>query len=270
MKWQMISIVRDNNRDTPSILNCVEAGCVLCSSGFVEIMVNGKTFMLDESKMFIYPPYAEIAVGIVSPELECIVLDVDHQFLLNTLKAVSWSGRLQLISDCPIAPLSEFRIERINLMLSLLKHDKNSENRLDALSDECLKQTLTYEVLAAFTEQIKIPAETKTSKDFIVMAFQAMLKRECTNHRSVAYYAAAMNLTPRYFTTVIREMTGNTASYWITKSVIVEAQHLMLDYSLSLKEITFRLNFSSQTFFSRWYRQYSGETPTQFRKRNKI
>ncbi|WP_286525755.1 hypothetical protein [Duncaniella freteri] len=41
-------------------------------------------------------------------------------------------------------------------MLSLLKHDKNNENRLDALSDECLKQTLTYEVLAAFTEQIKI------------------------------------------------------------------------------------------------------------------
>ena len=102
------------------------------------------------------------------------------------------------------------------------------------------------------------------------MAFQAMLKRECANHRSVAYYAAAMNLTPRYFTTVIREMTGNTASYWITKSVIVEAQHLMLDYSLSLKEITFRLNFSPQTFFSRWYRQYSGEIPTEFRKRNRI
>ncbi len=138
---------------------------------------------------------------------------------------------------------------------------------LTLFSDECLKQTFTYEVLSAFTEQIKIPAETKTSKDFIVMAFQAMLKRECTNHRSVAYYAAAMNLTPRYFTTVIREMTGNAASYWITKSVIVEAQHLMLDYSLSLKEITFRLNFSSQTFFSRWYRQYSGETPTQFRKK---
>lgn len=50
MKWQMIYIVRDNNRDAPSILNCVEAGCVLCFSGFVEIMVNGKTFMLDESK----------------------------------------------------------------------------------------------------------------------------------------------------------------------------------------------------------------------------
>ena len=84
------------------------------------------------------------------------MLDVDHQFLLNTLKAVSWSDRLQLRSDCQIAPLSEFRIERINLMLSLLKHDKNNENRLDALSDECLKQTLTYEVLAAFAEQIKI------------------------------------------------------------------------------------------------------------------
>lgn len=270
MKWQMTSIGPDDSHTASSILKAVDAGCVLCSAGSVGIVVNDMLFKLCKGQLFIYPPYAKIDIASPSPDFECTVFDVDHQFLLNTLKAVSWSNNLHLISDNPIATPSRYHSDRLYRLLDLLTSAESAGEHMEALSVECLKQSFTYEVLAAFTEQMTAPPEVKSSKDSIVLEFQAMLKRECLRHRCVGYYASVQGLTPRYFTTVIREMTGKTASYWIINAVIVEAQHLMLDYSISLKEITFRLNFSSQTFFSRWYKQYTGETPTQFRKRNRI
>ena len=271
MKWHIITIGHDNRHEADSIIKGINAGGILCSAGAAEIIVNDRIFRLHEHQLFIYPPYAKIATASISPDFECVALAVDHQFLLDALKSVSWSNNLQLISDNPVAAISECHSSRIYRLLDLILPliDK-SDNHLKALSAECMKRALTYEVLDTFTEQATIPAATTSTKDSIVLEFQAMLKSKYLQHRDVQYYAAMQGLTPRYFSTVIKEMTGNTASYWIIKAVIVEAQHLMLDYSISIKEITYQLNFSSQTFFSRWYKHYTGETPTQFRKRNRI
>ena len=270
MNWLMTKIRKGNADEATSILQKVDAGCVLCSSGSVSIKVNGKVFRLSGGQLFIYPPYATMEFPVVSSDFECVVFDVDHQFLLSTLKSVSWSDNMHLISDNPIASLSKHRLARFRQLIPLLESDRAEMNRTEALAIECLKQAFTYEVLAVFAGRMLVAARPKAAKDSVVLEFQAMLKRECFHHKDVAYYASAQGLTPRYFTTIIREMTGKPASYWINQAVIVEAQHLMLDNSISLKEITFRLNFSSQTFFSRWYRQSTGETPSQFRKRNRI
>ena len=58
-----------------------------------------------------------------------------------------------------------------------------------------------------------VASRPDASRDSVVLEFQAMLKRECFHYKDVAYYAPAQGLTPRYFTTIIREMTGKSVSH---------------------------------------------------------
>lgn len=271
MRWQMITIDGGRRHEAESLIKSIEGGCAICSKGSVGLTVNGRRFCLRARQLFLYPPYAKIDAGEVSDDFECVLFDVDHQFLLSTLKSVVWSDSLHLIDANPIASLTDGYFDRLQRLIGFLMSEPlEGDPRLESLAADCMKQAMTYEVLATFTARAEREQPSKSSKDAVVLEFQAMLKDECRTHRDVRFYASRLGLSPRYFSTVIKEMTGYPASYWIVQAVIVEAQHLMLDYSISIKEITYRLNFSAQTFFSRWYKLYTGETPTRFRQRNKL
>lgn len=130
----MTKIRRENAEEAVAILQEVDAGCVLCSSGSVSITVNDKVFRLSGGQLFIYPPYATIGISAVSNDFECIVFDVDHQFLLSTLKSVSWSDNLHLIYDNPIAKPSKHRLARFQQLISLLESGQTEMDRMETLN----------------------------------------------------------------------------------------------------------------------------------------
>ena len=86
----------------------------------------------------------------------------------------------------------------------------------------------------------------------------------------MAFYAAQQRLSPRYFSTVIKEVTCHNALYWIVQAVTGEAKKRIMESGLSIKEIAYSLNFRSPTFFSRWFRQYTGTTPKEFKQQRGV
>lgn len=268
--WRIINL-KITEIGEASVLSSVEAGCILCHSGRMTLDVDGIGRGVAGGDLFLYPPYASVAVKSVAAPVECTVCEVDHEFVLSALKAVSWGPKLQYLAQAPVASLSDEARGRIESIISLISKEISCEDdQLAMLSVGCLRRALAYEVLRGYLQRIDLPSGDGTSRDSIVLLFQQALKKDAVRHRDVKHYATLQGLSPRYFSTAVRALTGYPPLYWISRAVMVEAQHLMLDSTLSLKEITFRLNFSSQTFFSRWYRLYAGETPSDFRKRNGV
>lgn len=268
--WQLVKLCNPT-KDEASVITKVEAGCIMCRRGSAMLTVDGRSVKIGRGDLMIYPPYSKVGVETVGAGFECLICEVDYEFVLSAVKTVSWSPRLQYISKAPVVAISADTVSRLDGLIGLISLRQDDEsNPLMALSLDCLRKALAYEVIGAYIEKVELPEADRSSRDSIAVSFQEDLKRDAARHRDVAHYARLQGLTPRYFSTAIRELTGYAPSYWISRAVIVEAQHLMLDSTLSLKEITFKLNFSSQTFFSRWYHQYAGETPSQFRRRNRI
>lgn len=268
--WRLITLDKPSLTEA-SIITQVVAGCVICYEGDITLVVNSKPMTLGKHSIFIYPPYCKVEVEAVGSQFRCTICEVSYEFVLSAMKTISWSPRLQFLSKVPIITLSDDTLDILNDLIRLITLRSNDkDNQLSDLTLDCLQRALAYEVFQAYIEQVEIPDPQSSSRNSIVVSFQEALKSDSIRHRDVRHYAEQQGLTPRYFATAIRELTGYPPLYWISRAVIVEAQHLMLDATLSLKEVTFKMNFTSQTFFSRWYHQYAGETPSQFRKRNKI
>ena len=70
----------------------------------------------------------------------------------------------------------------------------------------------------------------------------------------------------RYFSRLIKDKTGYGPLEIITKATMKEAVELLADPSLTIKEISYMLNFPSPSFFGRWFKHYQGLTPAAFRK----
>ena len=83
------------------------------------------------------------------------------------------------------------------------------------------------------------------------------------------YYAQAMNITPKYLSTVCKKVSAKNPMRWITESVMEDCYMLLKDTDLSVKEISNRLGFPNSSFFGQYFREQTGVTPVEYRVKQK-
>ena len=80
--------------------------------------------------------------------------------------------------------------------------------------------------------------------------------------------AEALQLSETYLSTLFKRETGVAVSEYIRRKRVDAAQTLLRYTEFSCVEIAEYFCFSSDSHFSRVFREYTGETPTEFRRRN--
>ena len=91
------------------------------------------------------------------------------------------------------------------------------------------------------------------------------MEREYRHHRGLDYYARKLNQNVKYLPRHIKEETGQTATGWIDKCVILDAEAQLLSTEQTILEISESLGFSSQSFFGKYFKRVKGVSPKEYR-----
>jgi AraC-like DNA-binding protein len=78
-------------------------------------------------------------------------------------------------------------------------------------------------------------------------------------------YADRLNESPAHLNKIVKTITGENASEFIIKRIILEAKRLLIYTDLSNKEISFAINYDDPSYFSRLFRKKVGASPSEFR-----
>lgn len=98
--------------------------------------------------------------------------------------------------------------------------------------------------------------------------FTHLLGEHFREERSVGFYARQLCITPKYLTTLIKRISGQSVSEWIDKYVILEAKTLLKYSTMSIQEIAYYLNFPNQSFFGSYFKRNTGMSPSQYKAQN--
>lgn len=126
-------------------------------------------------------------------------------------------------------------------------------------------EVLCYEILSIYFARYPQQPQHKDRKNHVLQNFMVSLYQNHRMEREVTYYAQEQYLTPRYFSAIIKEKSGISALQWIIRMVIADAKQMLRSSDLSIKEIASELNFSTQSFFGKYFKQYVGISPTEYR-----
>ncbi len=96
--------------------------------------------------------------------------------------------------------------------------------------------------------------------------FMRLMERDYKLSRDVSYYASQMNITPKYLTTIVRQVTDHTPKEIIDQYVILQIKMHLQRTTQSIKEIAWEYHFADASFFCRYYKKHTGVTPQQERK----
>ena len=98
--------------------------------------------------------------------------------------------------------------------------------------------------------------------------FTHLLGEHFREERSVGFYARQLCITPKYLTTLIKRISGQSVSEWIDNYVILEAKTLLKYSTMSIQEISYSLNFPNQSFFGSYFKRNTGMSPSQYKAQN--
>ncbi len=91
---------------------------------------------------------------------------------------------------------------------------------------------------------------------------------ELPREKISVYLSKKLNHNYTYLSNLFKEVTGMTIQHFIVLHKIEKVKELILYDELTLNEITHLLHYSSVSHLSLQFKQVTGLTPTNFKKRN--
>jgi AraC family transcriptional regulator, transcriptional activator of pobA len=126
--------------------------------------------------------------------------------------------------------------------------------------------SLLYE-LKTFTASFKDWENSFMSAGQLVLKrFVQLINIHYLEKRTVDEYAILLNLSPNHLSQTIKTASGKNALAHINDRILLEAKSLIRLTHLDISEIAFKLNFSDNANFGKFFKKNEGISPLEFRK----
>ncbi len=247
------------------VVHLEKNGFLLCRQGHIVLGMDDKKFELQAGQLYIYPAFSQTVVLDYSDDIHAIIGAADFDFSLSLLESVFDTHSFVYIRFNPVVSLTEEQNRRMEELLGFVRRRQADESVFGRQVVASLVQAFCFEVLDAYIANYPVGQEKTSRKDKVFRQFIVALHFNFRTRRSVAFYAKQLCLSPRYFTTLIRERSGKTPVEWISMFVIADAKLKLSDPQQSIKEIATALDFPSQSLFCRYFKLYAGMSPSAYR-----
>ncbi|RYU93632.1 helix-turn-helix domain-containing protein [Emticicia agri] len=85
---------------------------------------------------------------------------------------------------------------------------------------------------------------------------------------SVGFCAEQLHLSANYFGDLIKKETGKSAQEFIHSAIINLAKEKVVDITRSISEVSYEMGFKYPAHFTRLFKQWVGQSPTEYRIAN--
>lgn len=119
--------------------------------------------------------------------------------------------------------------------------------------------------LSAINRQKQLEKVANSPRNMLVLnQFLELVEQYFTTERQIGFYADKLCLAPKYASQVIKNASGKKANDWIQERVILEAKLLLLDGNHNVQQVADELNFTSQSFFGKYFKKATGISPKAY------
>ncbi|WP_353719923.1 AraC family transcriptional regulator [Dyadobacter sp. 676] len=161
-----------------------------------------------------------------------------------------------------VIALTDDQLAKIASLFNLLKELKGDKDAVPGIVHSLLMLTQSFHAdpdAAAGNGKISNGGK-------IARVFRRLVAEHFPEHKEVAFYAMALNITPKYLSEVLQAELGKPAKTFIDEYVMMEAKSLLRQTNFSVQEICYWLGFEDASHFTKSFKKLTNTTPTEYRK----
>ncbi len=166
----------------------------------------------------------------------------------------------------PVMQLKESQQGIFTDLVTRMKQEYDAPD--DWLSEELILSSLKiFLCLAERIRRKRLDQQPRSVYQEAFIRFQQLLQQDIFKSRQVQYYARAINMSTKKLNRIIQDVMQKPAKDYINEFLVLEMKRLLMNTSLSIKEISYRCGFEEATNFVKYFKKQTAQTPSAFRKR---
>ena len=240
---------------------------IICVKGKMRVRVNLKDMNIGPNDVLLINPGAIIDMVVCEGECRMAVIhiDVDKVGHKPSVK-IMLQLRSIINNESVVTHLCD------NALLQFVDSYKSMRR---VISDEGMRfkdEVIigSFQSLAAYWMN-EIAVENEMHKNVALsrneQLFQGFIREVQKNYmvnREVSFYASNLCITPKYLGVVVAQVSGRRPLEWIRDYVILDAKAMLLSRDYSIQQISQILHFPNPSFFSKYFREAVGCSPSKF------
>lgn len=264
-------LVFDNLADIPfptcaKRIQCIFAG--LCQEGSAQYSLDTALHTVTPGSVLIISPGQVIDGYRLSPDFRGIGFMMSPRFFSEIAKDVHELSSLFLFArNHPVTQLEPAEAESIRAYFALLRGkiaDREHHFRRDVV--RMTIATIIYDLgntiyRVQHTEQVR-----KSRADVIFADYLRLVELNFRSERRVGWYAAQLHITSKYLSETVKQVSRRTPGDWIDNYLVMEIRVLLKNTRESIKEIASKLNFPTQSFLGKYFKEHTGMSPSEYRR----
>ncbi len=176
-----------------------------------------------------------------------------HTFLVNSSS----------INDYPFfwknGKNSKYKLEKNSIIFDVLSRIRNNRK------ERKLIRLYLLELFHLVYNLTKSELDDTFISETIISKFEKLIDKNYHKEHYPKFYAEKLFITPNYLNGICKKETSKTAGELIRERVILEIKRLLINSDLTISEIAYSLGFEDNSYFTKFFKQIEGITPTQFR-----
>ncbi|WP_292009492.1 helix-turn-helix transcriptional regulator [Chryseobacterium sp.] len=109
-----------------------------------------------------------------------------------------------------------------------------------------------------------------TQDGMYVTQFKKMVRKSFRTETKVKYYANELFISERKLQKAVMAILGKSPKELINEQLILESKRLLIHESMSIKEVSYDLGFDEPSNFTKFFKNQTGISPTQFKEEKMI
>ncbi len=239
---------------TPYIME--EPRLILLKKGRVRMTINTMDFEAREGDIVFFGTGAIVQPESFSPDMEICGAMVSNEKIGNAL-----ARQGTYIIEQTTGEEAEI-VEGIFSTLWRLVHEREqADDTINGIVSSLLRYFLHIRSLRESTLE-----QSQQTDRLRFERFLRLVNAHCQQQRRLSFYADKLCITPRYLGVTVHSVSGVTAKEWIDRAVSTSAKVMLRHTSKQVSEIAYELSFPSASFFCRFFKRMTGQTPQAYRE----
>ena len=256
--------------DEPRRMNCIIIG--VCTDGEGGYTLNENKYSIKPGDALILTEGQIVNEIWMSENRQGHAMLISRSFIDEIFKELHDMSSLFLLArEHPIFPLNNTEICKLKEYVKIIKErlvfgDYNYRKEVVRLLLVAMIYDIGTAIMRVMEKEGKEPVNSSKAKRCFVQFIQ-LVEQNFRKERRVSWYANQMGLTPKYLSEIISSTSKRTPNDWIDKYVTTEIRNQLSNTNKKISEIAEDLNFPSQSFLGKYFRENVGMSPSEYRKK---
>ena len=270
-------VVMENIGTVPSGVVCLQNHGVLffITEGRAQLEYDGHVVQLQKNDLFLYMVHSTAANFMASSDFNCrqIWFTRDELWNIEIYNLVSLAD-MSLLKLHPVVHLTDDDIKLCDSYFQLLcSRMKSSTSALTPYIVRSLLGTMMLELLSIMRRSSEQAARqdrqegvnSSIHKKRIIDNFMRLVEESDGRIRRVDEFANQLNITPKYLSTILKEVMNRRPSTYILLYTLKAIERRLRFTDMTMQEIANDLNFPNPSFFGKYCKEHLGMTPLEYR-----